>query len=78
VVSIVQFTQSKVSEREGSSLPMAATAQTAGSLADNPGELWIGQDSPRAADDVTRAFRAACRPPSDRAKQALLPRTFHP
>ena len=56
---------------------MAATAQTAGSLAENPGELCIGQDSPRAADDVTRAFRAACRPPSDRAKQALLPRTFH-
>jgi len=57
---------------------MAAMAQTAGSLADNPGELCIGQDSPRAADDVTRAFRAACRPPSDQAKQARLPRTFHP
>ena len=56
---------------------MAATAQTAGPLADNPGELCIGQDSHRAADDVTRAFRAAYRPSSDRAKQPWLPRSSH-
>jgi hypothetical protein len=32
---------------------MAATAQTAGPLADIPDELCIGQDSHRAPDDVT-------------------------